>query len=197
MILGALGAAALAAGCGPGYRRGGRAPAAATATAEPDAPPVSRADWERMEFRAWDLAIRMQPGVTAARDGEERLLVETVERGDLSAGVYELEVQVAPARAARGSGALARAAAEEWRHRAGADAYDPRPATFLGLPAHAFVFTYGDTSGLEVWTVRGRCVVSFVFLRRGDGEPMKRAAGAVLEELRPLAGEALDPPRCR
>ncbi len=146
---------------------------------------------------AWGVGLLVDPATTISDVTERRFAVETLQHGDLSAGVFQFTVDIDPARAQAGSADLARAEREGWGKGGGSELSDVMEVKFLGRPGHAFTFRDPDSYGLNVVAVVGHCVFNLVVMRSGKPEWMTQYASAVLRNIKPLTGGPIDPARCK
>lgn len=182
-----LGACALAA-CGHG-KSGTRT--------TPQAPPMAKQGEDALVDDSWGVGLLVDPATTTTDVGEHRFAVETLQHGDLAAGVFKLTIDVDPARAHAGSEDLARAERESWMHGGGSELSDVTEVKFLGRAGHAFTFRDPDSFGLDVVTVVGKCVFNLVVMRSGRAEWMTDYASAVIRNIKSMTGAPVDPARCR
>jgi hypothetical protein len=146
---------------------------------------------------AWGVGLLIDPATTESDVTGEHFFVQTLGRGKLDEGVFSFRAAVAGERASSGSAVLAAAAREGWQKDAASELSDVSAVTFLGRPGHAFTFRQGDTFGLQIVAVHGKCVLDLVVLRSGRPEWMTDYASLVLRNLKSLSGKAVDPAMCR
>jgi hypothetical protein len=182
---------ALAVGCGASR------PARTTPTAPPVGPTDGSSGDDTVVDDGWGLGLSIEPAITRAEVSDRHFVVDTVGRGDVAAGVFRLRAVVDPLRAGAGSAALAAAEREQVGQGGAADPSSISEVQFLGRPAHAFTFRAGSVWALEVLLVVDRCVFELVVMRAGRPEAMTEYAGAVLRNVKPLSGSAVDASRCR
>ena len=167
------------------------------ATTTPHAPPMAKQGQDALVDDAWGVGLLVDPATTTSDVTERRFAVETLEHGDLGAGVFQFTVDVDPARAQAGSADLARAERESWMHGKGSELSDVTEVKFLGRTGHAFTFRDPDAYGLDVVAIVGKCVFNLVVMRSGKPEWMTQYASAVLRNIKPLTGGPVDPTRCK
>jgi hypothetical protein len=178
----------LLAGCG--HAKSG------TATT-PQAPPMARQGEDALVDDSWGVGLLVDPATTTTDVSERRFAVETLQHGNLAAGVFKFTVDVDPARAQAGSEDLARAERESWMHGGGSELSEVTDVKFLGRAGHAFTFRDPDSFGLDVVTVVGKCVFNLVVMRSGRAEWMTDYASAVIRNIKSMTGAPVDPARCK
>jgi hypothetical protein len=134
-----------------------------------------------LDFPAWGVRVTRVPLATSVAETPDRVIVETVERGDLARGVFALTIARDGARARAGSEALARAAAEDWR-RQDVEVGEPQEIELLGAPGHAFRAAAPDAAVLDVTAVRGDVVYHLVVMH-ADESALVDYASSVLKTI--------------
>jgi hypothetical protein len=163
----------------------------------PKAPPMAKQGEDKLFDASWGLGLLVDPATTTTDVSERRFAVETLQHGDLAAGVFQFTVEVDADRARAGSADLARAERESWMRGGGSQLSDVTEVRFLGRPGHAFTFRDPDSYGLDVVTVVGHCVFNLVVMRSGRPDWMTQYASAVLRNIKSVSGKPVDPARCR
>lgn len=184
---------ALAACGGPAARKGG--PSTRTTP-----PPGARPGDEAVVDDGWGVGLLVDPAITITQVDDERFSVNTLDHGDLEAGVFLFRVLRHDQWARAGSAAYIEMVREQYRRDGmGRGMTDPAEVRFLGRPGHAVTFQDEDKDANVLWVamVQGRCLFELVVMRSGPPDWMTDYASLVLRNIKSLTAKPVAPARCQ